>query len=171
MGVQDGWIRMDRTLHNGIDYIRGEVGAGWTWRGFPIIAAADGRACAALDDEEGCISGVGTRVLIRHKLKDGSIYFTYYGHLRRIAPDIAVGTDRFSTRVKRGQLLGWAGRTGLPGTGLHLHFELLTGPGEWIDPYDIYARRGRYPDPAGTNGRRSGPDRYWIDDPPRPPDL
>jgi murein DD-endopeptidase MepM/ murein hydrolase activator NlpD len=167
--VEDGWWRVDGTAHHGIDYIHGQVGKGWTWSGFPVIAAADGWACAALDDTEGCIIGVGTRVLIRHKLPDGTVFLTYYGHLRKVAPAIAVGTDRYSTFVKRGQLLGWAGRTGLPGTGIHLHFELMRKPGDWIDPYDLYARRGAYPDPAGRNALKSGDAYWWLDRVPAPP--
>lgn len=170
MHINDGWYRDQGTpLHRGIDYIKGRVGQGWTWKSFPIIAAAGGRACAALDDEPGCIKGVGTRVLIRHRLADGRVLYTYYGHLRRVARTVAVGTDRFSTRVKRGQIIGWAGKTGLPGTGTHLHFELLRAPGEWIDPYDIRGYRDEYPDPAGRNELVSGPRRYWIEARPAPP--
>lgn len=167
--VEDGWWRVDGSWHHGIDYIKGSVGKGWTWQSFPVVAAAGGKACAALDDKPGCITGVGTRVLIRHKLAGGKVIYTYYGHLKRVAPSIAVGTGRFSTWVKRGQLLGWAGKTGLPGTGTHLHFELMWEPGDWIDPYDIDGRRAAYPDPAGRNGIRSGPAYWWTDPIPVPP--
>lgn len=167
--IEDGWWRVDGTWHHGIDYIKGRVGQGWTWESFPVIAAASGRACAALDDTPGCIDGVGTRVLIRHRLANGKIVYTYYGHLKRIAPAIAVGTDRFSTWVKRGQLLGWAGKTGLPGTGTHLHFELMWKPGAWIDPYDIDGRREAYPDPAGRNTLTSGTAYWWTEPVPVPP--
>jgi murein DD-endopeptidase MepM/ murein hydrolase activator NlpD len=71
--------------------------------------------------------------------------------------------------VRRGQLIGWAGRTGLPGTGIHLHFELMSEPGKWIDPYDIRGYREDYPDPAGRNDIRSGRNRAWIDARPTPP--
>jgi murein DD-endopeptidase MepM/ murein hydrolase activator NlpD len=169
MHIEDGWWRVDGSYHHGIDYIKGRVGVGSTWESFPIIAAADGRACAALDDKPGCINGVGTRVLIRHVLPSGRVLFTYYGHLRKIAPKIAVGTNRFSTRVKRGEVIGWAGKTGLPGTGTHLHFELLRKPGAWIDPYDIHSTRGKYPDPAGRNSLVSGPHHWWTKRVPVPP--
>jgi hypothetical protein len=33
---------------------------------------------------------------------------------RRVAPEIPVGSDRYGTRVKRGQVIGWAGKTGTP---------------------------------------------------------
>lgn len=167
--IEDGWWRVDGSWHHGIDYIKGSVGKGWTWESFPVIASAPGRACAALDDKLGCIKGVGTRILIRHKLASGKVVYTYYGHLKRIAPAIAVGTGRFSTRVERGQLLGWAGKTGYPGTGTHLHFELMWEPGDWIDPYDIYRRRDAYPDPAGRNTIRSGPAYWWTARVPVPP--
>ncbi|MFN8622098.1 MAG: M23 family metallopeptidase [Chloroflexota bacterium] len=171
MHVEDGWWRVDGTFHHGIDYIKGRVGVGSTWQSFPIVAAADGWACAALDDKPGCISGVGTRILIRHVLPNGHVYLTYYGHLRKIAPEIAVGTDRYSTHVTRGQIIGWAGKTGLPGTGTHLHFELMTKPGKWIDPYDIRSTRERYPDPAGKNALVSGPGYWWTQPRPVPPPV
>jgi murein DD-endopeptidase MepM/ murein hydrolase activator NlpD len=167
--IQDAWWREDGTLHNGIDYIRGRVDQGWTWESFPIVAAADGWACAALDATPGCIVGVGTRVLIRHQLPSGRIMYTYYGHLSKVARRVAVGTNTFSTYVRRGQLIGWAGRTGYPGTGIHLHFELLDRPGAWIDPYDLYGYRAAYPDPMYPKERPSGPKRYWTRDPPVPP--
>jgi murein DD-endopeptidase MepM/ murein hydrolase activator NlpD len=73
--------------------------------------------------------------------------------------------------VKRGEFLGWAGRTGLPNTGLHLHFQVISSlsPFRSLDPYDIYGYRRAYPNPAGTNGRRCGPNRLFIDCPPDPP--
>ncbi len=71
-------------------------------------------------------------MIIRHRV-EGRTYYTYYGHLRSIAPEIAVGTGRYETRVKRGQFIGWAGKTGDPNTAIHLHFELLAAPvSGWI---------------------------------------
>jgi murein DD-endopeptidase MepM/ murein hydrolase activator NlpD len=169
MRIQDGWYK-GREPHRGLDYIRGRVDEGGTWRRFAVVAAAPGKACAALDDRNGCINGVGTRVVIRHRV-DGRTWYTYYGHLDTVSRRIPIGTNRYQTRVKRGEFLGWAGRTGLPGTGLHLHFQVITPPFRSHDPYDIYGQRGAYPNPRGTNGRRCGPDRLFIACPPRPPGV
>ncbi len=78
------------------------------WESFPVIAAAPERACAAASSaDRTCINGVGKRVIIKHRVDDRT-YYTYYGHLRRVAPEIPVGSDRYDTRVKRGQVIGWA---------------------------------------------------------------
>lgn len=47
--------------------------------------------------------------------------------------------------------------------------ELMREPGDWIDPYDIDARRQAYPDPAGRNTLRSGPAYWWTAPVPVPP--
>jgi murein DD-endopeptidase MepM/ murein hydrolase activator NlpD len=167
MRIQDGWWRGDHDPHRGLDYIRGRIDDGGTWRRFPVIAAAGGRACAALNNRDGCINGVGTRVVVKHRI-DGKVYFTYYGHLDTVDNAIPVGTNRYGVRVRRGQFLGWAGRTGYPGTGLHLHFQVIIPPFTSLDPYDVYGYRGAYPNPAGTNGKRCGPDRLWRRCPPKP---
>ncbi len=168
MRIVDGWWRGDMDLHRGIDYIKGSVRRSSTWQSFPIIAAAAGKACAAASTEDDtCIGGVGKRVIIKHRV-DGRTYYTYYGHLRKVAPEIPVGTDRYDTHVKRGQIIGWAGKTGYPGTGVHLHFELETAPGQWLDPYDIYDYRHAYPAPTNPRGRECGPNHFWRVCPPAP---
>ncbi|MDQ3408005.1 MAG: M23 family metallopeptidase [Chloroflexota bacterium] len=168
MRIQDGWWRGDMDLHRGLDYIRGRVDRPATWQSFPVIAAASGKVCAGSGSEDRtCIHGVGKHVMIRHR-KDGRTYYTYYGHLRKIAPEIPVGTDAYETKVKRGQIIGWAGKTGNPGTATHLHFEILTGPGQWLDPYDIYGYAAAYPAPADPRDRACGPDHFWRECPPAP---
>ena len=171
MRIQDGWRRNTSSpLHRGFDYIKGRIDNGGTWRRFPVIAAAAGKACAALNNHDGCINGVGTRVVIRHRV-NGLTFYTYYGHLDTVSRKIPIGTNSFDVRVKRGQFLGWAGRTGLPGTGLHLHFQVMRtrSAATSVDPYDIYGYRSAYPNPAGTNGKGCGRQRLFIDCPPDPP--
>jgi len=168
MRIQDGWWRGDMDLHRGLDYINGRIHRPSTWETFPVIAGAGGKACASADpDRPTCITGVGKHVIIRHRV-EGRTYYTYYGHLRSIAPEIAVGTGRYETKVKRGQFIGWAGKTGNPNTAIHLHFELLTAPGQWLDPYDIYDYRAAYPAPTNPAGRACGPDHFWRECPPQP---
>jgi murein DD-endopeptidase MepM/ murein hydrolase activator NlpD len=174
MRIQDGWWRGDHDLHRGLDYIKGRLDRGTTWQNYPVIAAADGKACAARNNESGCINGIGKRVVIKHRvtMPDGSrkTYFTYYGHLKSVASNIQVGTDRYEFPVKRGQQIGVAGATGLPGTGIHLHFEILTAPGRWLDPYDIYGYRYAYPHPHNPDSPRPcGPNMFWTQCPPVPP--
>jgi len=66
----------------------------------------------------------GREIWIDH----GRGVITVYNHLSRIAPAIVRGS-----KVSRGQIIGWAGNSGLAGEakgtkdGIHLHFEI------WID--------------------------------------
>jgi murein DD-endopeptidase MepM/ murein hydrolase activator NlpD len=117
---------------------------------------------------DGCINGVGTRVVIKHRV-DGRTVYTYYGHLSRVAPEIPVGTRSYSVRVKRGQVIGWSGHSGNPPGVNHLHFQVVLPDFSSLDPYDIYDYREAYPNPRGTNGIRCGPSRLWISDPPTVP--
>ena len=95
-------------FHKGMD-----VGAP---AGSPIVAAADGRIAAA-----GWHGGYGQQVAIAHA--DG--LKTTYSHMSRIAA-------RPGEIVRRGQVIGYVGSTGLS-TGPHLHFEVLRN-GRAIDP-------------------------------------
>lgn len=112
-----------------------------------------------------CVSGFGDRVLIRHEV-DGQSYYTYYGHLETIASEIPIGSRSNTVRVERGQVIGYAGNTGTGSGAIHLHFGLATPGFGWLDPYDIWTTHGAYPDPAGTNGQRSGPNHFWTTNPP-----
>jgi murein DD-endopeptidase MepM/ murein hydrolase activator NlpD len=87
-------------LHCGLD-----IGAGY---GAPVRAAAAGRIFLA-----GFYRGYGRCIIIRHS---GDLA-TLYGHLSAIA-NLQPGD-----LVKRGQLIGRVGATGLV-TGPHLHFEV-----------------------------------------------
>ena len=90
-----------RRPHLGVDY-----GAP---RGTPIIATADGKVIRA--SRKG---GYGKTVILRH----GQNYRTLYAHLSRYAKGLRKGKW-----VKKGQVIGYVGSTGLS-TGPHLHYEI-----------------------------------------------
>lgn len=87
-------------FHAGVDF-----GASW---GSPIVAAADGQVATA-----GWSGGYGRQVRIWH----GGGLTTTYSHMSEIVA--APGT-----LVRRGQLIGYVGSSGLS-TGPHLHYEVL----------------------------------------------
>ena len=103
------------------------------------FAAPAGRAVVASGDGtvvfQGRKDGYGNALIIRH----GKRYQTVYGHLSRFAREV-----RFNGTVKRGQVIGYVGATGLA-TGPHLHYELhvdnrpvdpLTADLPFIEPLD-----------------------------------
>ncbi|MCE5329158.1 peptidoglycan DD-metalloendopeptidase family protein [bacterium] len=90
-----GYVR----FHSGIDLAAP--------RGTPIVAADGGQVIQASYD-----GGYGNSILIYH----GGSFATFYGHLS----GFAVGAGQM---VKRGQVIGYVGSTGLA-TGPHLHFEV-----------------------------------------------
>ncbi len=102
-----------RRAHNGVDFAAPT--------GTPVRAVADGVVTLS-----GWVGGGGKTIKVSH----GSRYATAYLHLSQIHPQIKRGS-----RVKRGQIIGKVGATGLA-TGPHLHFSF----------YD----RGRYVDPLST---------------------
>ncbi|HET6726242.1 MAG TPA: M23 family metallopeptidase [Gammaproteobacteria bacterium] len=77
--------------------------------GTPVHAAGDGRVTFRGRD-----GGYGKLIII----DNAGPYTTRYGHLRRFAKGIKVGT-----RVRQGEVIGYVGATGLA-TGPHLHFEI-----------------------------------------------
>ena len=90
-----------RRPHLGVDY-----GAP---RGTPIVATADGKVIRA--SRKG---GYGKTIILRH----GQDYRTLYAHLSRYAKGVRKGKW-----VKKGQIIGYVGSTGLS-TGPHLHYEI-----------------------------------------------
>lgn len=88
-------------------------------RGTPVYAASDGVVQFA-----GRASGYGNLIKIGH----AGVYGTGYGHLSRILV-------RPGQRVRRGQLIGAVGSTGLS-TGPHLHYELYRN-GAAINPRSV----------------------------------
>ncbi len=96
------------TLHGGID-ISAPMHT-------PVIAPAGGTVMAAHSD-----SGLGNMVVLTH----GHGMRTIYGHMSKVK----VKTGQI---LKRGDLIGWVGSTGLS-TGPHLHYEVEV-KGSNVDP-------------------------------------
>jgi murein DD-endopeptidase MepM/ murein hydrolase activator NlpD len=92
-------------------------------RGTPVHAVADGKVLDA-----GWEGGFGRTVRIEHS--DG--YRTTYGHLSRIG-----GSLREGRGVRRGQVIGYVGSTGLS-TGNHLHYG-VERDGQYVDPLALKA--------------------------------
>ncbi len=98
-------------MHAGVDF-RARSGT-------PIVAVTDGQVTGA-----GRMGGCGQAVRLRH----GGGTDTRYCHMSRIA--VSRGQS-----VKRGQVIGYVGSTGLS-TGPHLHYEMYRG-GRAIDPASV----------------------------------
>lgn len=139
MDILSGWYYNGGGTNMGIDFVSGSYNSSRSWGSFPVIAAADGLACA------NCTSRQGNAVWISHKV-NGVTYYTYYGHLSSIAGDIPVGSQSRTVAVKRGQFLGMSGDTGARGV-THLHFALMNASSRALDPYSIVSTRGAYPAP------------------------
>ncbi|MDE6250789.1 MAG: peptidoglycan DD-metalloendopeptidase family protein [Alphaproteobacteria bacterium] len=99
--------------HKGVDF-RAPTGT-------PIPAAGAGRVIA-----RGYNRGHGNYVKIRH---NGS-YETLYAHMSKFAKNVKVGTN-----VRQGQIIGYAGSTGLS-TGPHLHYEIIKN-GQHVNPLTV----------------------------------
>ena len=102
-----GYARM----HAGLDFKAGY--------GTPIYAVSDGTVTLA-----GRKGGYGNFVQINH----GGGLGSGYGHMSRFA--VSSGS-----RVRRGQIIGYVGSTGLS-TGPHLHYELYRG-GRAVNPMSV----------------------------------
>jgi murein DD-endopeptidase MepM/ murein hydrolase activator NlpD len=89
--------------HQGLDI--------WVPVGTPVLAMADGVAVRVQATDDGDPGGV--RVALRHP----SGLVSRYMHLSRAA--IPVGQ-----RVRKGQIIGYSGNTGVGSTGPHLHVDL-----------------------------------------------
>ena len=88
--------------------------------GTPIYATGDARVKVA-----GNMGGYGNTVVLDH----GYGYETVYAHMSRIK-------SRQGQSVKRGDIIGYVGNTGLS-TGPHLHYEVHKD-GEKIDPISFF---------------------------------
>lgn len=97
--------------HRGVDFA--------ARAGTPVRAVADGRITYAGWKR----GGYGKFIEIQH----GSVFRTYYAHLRGFARGVRRGT-----KIKKGQVIGYVGCTGRC-TGSHLHFELYKN-GKYTNP-------------------------------------
>ena len=100
-------------MHTGIDFTAPT--------GTPIYATGNGRVVPAPDGA----SGYGNHVVIDH----GFGYKTLYAHMFK-------SKVRLGQRVKRGQLIGYVGNTGLS-SGPHLHYEVMKN-GRKINPINYF---------------------------------
>jgi murein DD-endopeptidase MepM/ murein hydrolase activator NlpD len=100
-----------RRMHRGLDFKAGQ--------GTPIYAVTDGKVEFA-----GRNGGHGNFIRLDH----GNGLDTGYSHMSRIA--VSRGQ-----RVRRGQVIGYVGSTGLS-TGPHLHYEMYRG-GKTVDPSSV----------------------------------
>ena len=100
-----------RRMHSGIDFKASY--------GTPIVAVSDGQVSSA-----GRAGGCGIAVRVNH----GSGLSTRYCHMSRLVV-------RGGQSVRRGQVIGYVGSTGLS-TGAHLHYEMYRG-GRAIDPNSV----------------------------------
>lgn len=96
--------RLDPVIHRvhphlGIDFA--------AYRGTPIKSIGDGKVIFIGRD-----GGYGKAIKVRY----GKHYVALYGHMSRFAKNV-----KFHTRVHKGQVIGYVGKTGWA-TGPHLHF-------------------------------------------------
>lgn len=104
-----------RRMHEGVDFKAD--------RGEPVYATGDGTVRFSARQ-----SGYGNFIRIDH----GDGIESAYAHLSKFAEGIRAGK-----KVKRGDLIGYAGNTGLS-EGPHLHYEIRID-GQPIDPLDYLA--------------------------------
>jgi murein DD-endopeptidase MepM/ murein hydrolase activator NlpD len=102
-----------KKMHNGIDFAASI--------GTPVYATADGTVATA----DVKFSGYGKMLMIDH----GFGYRTRYAHMH----DFAVKKGQ---HVKRGDLIGYVGNTGLS-TAPHLHYEVFIN-GQTVDPVHYF---------------------------------
>lgn len=110
-GVRDHPVLNVRRMHEGLDF-RAAVGT-------PIYAPGDATVKRAANRA----GGYGLTIDLDH----GYGYQTRYAHLSGIADGIRPGVE-----VKRGDLIGYTGRSGIV-SGPHLHYEIIH-EGRKVDP-------------------------------------
>jgi len=112
-----GWrihpILKTRRMHYGMDFT--------AKTGTPIYATADG----VVKHAGWKANGFGNHVVINH----GYGYETLYGHMSKVAV-------HNGQKVKRGQIIGYVGNTGLS-AGPHCHYEVHVN-GERVNPINYY---------------------------------
>jgi murein DD-endopeptidase MepM/ murein hydrolase activator NlpD len=100
--------------HQGVDFTPGE--------GAPIHVIADGVVVASVAE-----GALGQHVIVQH-LINGLMVQSVYGHMIYGSQTVRVGDT-----VTMGEVLGEVGSTGAS-TGPHLHFGILPGGGEPVEP-------------------------------------
>ena len=112
-----GWrthpIYKSSEFHPGMDFASPE--------GTPIYATGDG----VVERADNTAHGYGNHVVLNH----GYGYQTLYGHMSKIATSI-------DKKVKRGELIGYVGSTGLS-TAPHVHYEVIKNGGK-VNPINFY---------------------------------
>jgi hypothetical protein len=112
-----GWrthpIYKTQEFHPGMDFSAPQ--------GTEIYATGDG----VVETADARAQGYGNHVVINH----GYGYKTLYGHMLKFAV-------RRGQKVKRGQLIGYVGSTGLS-TGPHVHYEVIKGDKK-VNPINFY---------------------------------
>ncbi len=112
-----GWrthpIYKTQEFHPGMDFTAEQ--------GTPIYSTGDG----VVERADNTAQGYGNHVVINH----GYGYQTLYGHMSKI-------NTTAGKKVKRGDLIGYVGSTGLS-TGPHVHYEVIKG-GEKVNPINFY---------------------------------
>lgn len=112
-----GWrthpIYKTQEFHPGMDFT--------AVQGTPIYATGDG----VVERADNMAQGYGNHVVLNH----GFGYQTLYGHMSRIKCKVG-------QKVKRGELIGYVGSTGLS-TAPHVHYEVIKN-GEKTNPINFY---------------------------------
>lgn len=112
-----GWrthpIYKTQEFHAGMDFTAEQ--------GTPIYATGDG----VIERADATAQGYGNHVVINH----GYGYQTLYGHMSKMA-------TQPGKQVKRGDLIGYVGSTGLS-SGPHVHYEVIKD-GEKVNPINFY---------------------------------
>jgi murein DD-endopeptidase MepM/ murein hydrolase activator NlpD len=143
--------------HCAIDYYKPGSNGNVT---FPIVATADGVAYRA--------SSSDGKMTIEHANADpaGRKFCTRFSHMDMSRPVIPVGKK---VAVKRGQLVGWAGKTQT--RTIHLHLVVRVGGcgGKPVDPYDLatglldrYIAPVSAYYPGGSKFTGCGRDSLWL---------
>lgn len=104
------------TFHKGVDFSPGF--------GAPVYSIAAG---VVIETDSPFNASLGVYVAIEHVI-DGQRIVSYYAHLQAGSMPLSVGDP-----VKVGQVIGRVGSTG-ESTGPHLHFEILVGGVQPVDP-------------------------------------
>lgn len=108
-----------------------QVSGGKTHYGIDLVGIKNSKVFAAksgLVTFAGQNGGYGNCVEIKHTNDNGTIFYTFYAHMKDNSLQVQVGQE-----VHLGQILGTQGTTG-NSTGDHLHFEVRLEDKTQVDP-------------------------------------